>query len=230
MSEASLIIILLFTLYFVLHSLLASLWVKQHVATCCPGLVPYYRLLFNGVALLLVLPLLYVIWRYPGETLWQWQGLGFYLTSALALGAVGLFIYSLSLYDMHEFLGLRQIAEHSAQVRDQEHLKISPLHRFVRHPWYFIILVLIWTRDLTTTQLLTYSLVTLYLVVGSRLEERKLIAYHGEVYAHYRKRVPGLIPLPWKFLRKDEARALMGEYAHSKPQTTESEHDQNPSD
>ena len=45
--------------------------------------------------------------------------------------------------------------------------------------------------------------------IGSLLEETKLLSLHGDAYRRYRERVPGLIPLPWKFLRADEAKTLM---------------------
>jgi protein-S-isoprenylcysteine O-methyltransferase Ste14 len=47
--------------------------------------------------------------------------------------------------------------------------------------------------------------ITIYFVAGSWLEERKLIAIHGDTYRRYRERVPGLLPLPWKWLGRDEA-------------------------
>jgi protein-S-isoprenylcysteine O-methyltransferase Ste14 len=207
-----LLIIAVFALYFALHSLLASLWMKRRIAHCCPALLPYYRLAYNALAVVLALPLLYLAWRYPGETLWQWQGAAFYLVNAIALLALIALLYSLRLYDMGEFLGLRQARGAVHDIKDLEHFQISDFHRYVRHPWYFLILVILWTRDITSTQLLIYSLVTLYLVVGSRLEERKLIAYHGQVYQAYRQRVAGLIPLPWKILSREEARSLLERY------------------
>ncbi|HEY9148772.1 MAG TPA: hypothetical protein VIQ22_07140 [Gammaproteobacteria bacterium] len=212
MQNEHLLIISTFTAYFALHSLLASLWLKQRVARCCPGLLPYYRLGYNLLAVVLAVPLLYLLWRYPGEPLWQWQGFGGYLADGLGLLTLITLLYSLRLYDMGEFLGLRQAHGKVHQIRDMEHFQISPLHRYVRHPWYFLILVIIWSRDVASNQLLIYLLVTLYLVIGSRLEERKLIAYHGEVYREYRRRVAGLIPLPWKTLSQPQADALLSRY------------------
>lgn len=209
MPDGSVIIITLFIAYFVIHSLTASLWLKRQVATRIPSLIPYYRLLFNALSLLLTLPLIVVVVTYPGEPLWQWQGAGFYVANGMALLAVIAFFASLKMYDMDEFWGMRQLRERVKEVKDMEQFKISVFHRFVRHPWYTMILVFIWTRDMSTTQLLTYSLVTLYLVIGSRMEERKLIAYHGEIYRLYRQRVPGLLPLPWRYLSKAEAERLL---------------------
>ena len=36
------------------------------------------------------------------------------------------------------------------------------------------------------------------------LEQQRLDGIFGEDYAHYRKRVPALIPVPWKFLPSSE--------------------------
>ena len=44
--------------------------------------------------------------------------------------------------------------------------------------------------------------------VKALLEERKLLVLHGEAYARYRARVPGLIPWPGRSLSADEARTL----------------------
>lgn len=212
MTAQSPLIVALFLGYFVLHSFTASLWLKRRIASCCPALVPWYRLLFNLLATLLVLPLAWIAWRYPGEPLWQWQGVMFYLTNGIALLALLMLLYSTRLYDMQEFLGFRQFATRTTEVNDLERFHISPLHRYVRHPWYFLILVILWTRDMSSNQLLIYTLVTLYLFVGSRMEERKLIVYHGKVYEEYRKRVAGLIPLPWKILSRHEAEQLLAKY------------------
>ena len=55
---------------------------------------------------------------------------------------------------------------------------------------------------------------TLYFLIGSRLEERKLLVYHGERYREYRRFVPALIPLPWRWLTKEKARELAAKASH----------------
>jgi protein-S-isoprenylcysteine O-methyltransferase Ste14 len=95
------------------------------------------------------------------------------------------------------------------KVEDQEHFQLSPFHRYVRHPWYFFGLVLLWTRDMNATTLLSSAFITLYFVIGSRMEEKKLLVYHGDSYRRYMARVPGLLPLPWKTLTAEEAETLL---------------------
>jgi steroid 5-alpha reductase family enzyme len=195
--------------YFALHSALASLAAKRRVAAARPNLMPYYRLTFNILASLLILPILWLTYRDPGPMLWRWQGAAAWLANGLALAAIFCFWLTLKSYDMQEFLGLRQLQSHVRRVEDQEHFHLSPFHRLVRHPWYFFSLILIWTRDISATTLLSSVFITLYFVIGSRLEEKKLLAYHGNIYRRYMDRVPGLIPLPWKSLTEEEALALL---------------------
>ena len=63
-------------------------------------------------------------------------------------------------------------------------------------------------RDMDEARLVSALCISLYLWFGSLLEERKLLACHGEAYARYRQRVPGLIPLPGRALSAEEARTL----------------------
>ena len=78
----------------------------------------------------------------------------------------------------------------------------------MRHPWYSFGLVIVWTRDMNEAMLVSAIAITAYFVIGSRFEERKLIAVHGEAYRRYRQRVPALVPLPWKYLGSDEAAGM----------------------
>lgn len=195
--------------YFALHSALASLLVKRRVAAVWPKLMSYYRLIFNVLALLLLLPVLWLTYRNPEPMLWRWQGAAAWLANGLGLAAIFGFWHSLESYDMQEFFGLRQLQSNVRKVEDQEHFHLSPFHRFVRHPWYFFGLVLIWTRDMNVMTLSSSVLITLYFIVGSRLEEKKLLVYHGDTYRRYMARVPGLIPLPWKYLAAEEVETLL---------------------
>jgi len=65
------------------------------------------------------------------------------------------------------------------------------------------------TASLRAASLVTSIAITAYFVIGSRLEEKKLILYFGEQYKRYQKKVPGLLPLPWKYLSKTEVEKLV---------------------
>lgn len=198
-----------FVAYFALHSLLASLRLKRLVQARWPAAMPAYRLTYNAVSVILLLPLLWWMQQHPGPLVWQWQGAARWLMNGLALTAIGGFLWSMKSYDGMVFIGWRQWRERHRVSTDPERLHISTLHRFVRHPWYFFLLVLMWTQDIHLAQLFAYGLVSGYLVVGSWLEEQKLKTHYGEAYRRYCQRVPGLIPLPWRWLSAAEADELL---------------------
>jgi len=197
-------------LYFAIHSIIASLKMKRWVVAHWPEMMCLYRLIFNLLAVLLIIPPLLLMYFLHGPWLWQWSGMAAWLANGLALLALLGFAWSLRYYDGQEFLGLRQWRAGIKTVEDQERFQISPLHRFVRHPWYSLTLVLIWTRDMDAAFLVTAVAFTLYFILGSWLEERKLIQYHGEIYRRYREQVPGLIPLPWRYLSRKQVNELLG--------------------
>ncbi len=194
-----------FVAYFVLHSILASLWMKNFVARRWPVVMPAYRLMFNVLSVVLLIPLLWIMKENPGPLIWHWQGNWSLLIKGLSIAALGGFFWSLKSYDNMVFLGWTQWKNRHHNIEDPEPLFISTLHRFVRHPWYFFFLVVLWAQNIHLSQLVTYSLISVYFVIGSRLEERKLVQQFGEAYRQYCQRVPGLIPLPWKWLKQSEA-------------------------
>ena len=203
--------------YAAIHSLLASHWVKRRVATRCPHCMSGYRLLYNLLAIGLLPVPLWLTFSLPGAPLWQWSGPWAWLADGLALAAMAGFVYSLRFYDGSGFLGLRQLREGHTALAEPEGLCISPLHRWVRHPWYTLGLVMLWSRDMDAPLLVSALLITAYFVFGSRLEERKLLAQYGDAYARYRAAVPGLVPRPWRHLTAAQAAELEAQASHSTP-------------
>ena len=202
--------------YGVLHSVFAAQTFKRKIEQHWPALWPAYRLLFNVISVVLLLPVLWIMQQYPGAPLWHVPA--WISWPALAIAVMG-FLWSLTWYDGATFLGLRQWRDQLGPDGECEAFKLSPMHRYVRHPWYTLGLLLLWTRDLNAAWLVTAGVVTLYLVIGSRLEEHKLAARYGSAYRRYCRRVPGLLPMPGRSLRVDEARMLES-LAHQDFKTT----------
>ena len=192
--------------YFALHSVLAASSFKAWIAGRWPQFMPGYRIAFNLLATLTLIPVLWLVYRGDNDWLWRWQGAWAWLADGLALAAILGLLLSGPGYDMGEFLGLRQLHQHGDD--HPENFTISAIHRFVRHPWYCVGLVLIWTRDMNGPLLVSALMITAYFVVGSKLEEGKLLAVYGETYRRYMEKAPGLFPLPWKRLSAAEAAAL----------------------
>lgn len=209
LNSHQVVMIILWMLYFSIHSLFASLRFKQFILLLYPGIMPWYRLIFNILAIVLLIPPVFLMLMYPGDLVWQWSGNWRYLANSLALLAIAGFIFSLRSYDSSEFLGTRQLKEGRKDIKERESFHLSVFHRYVRHPWYAFALVLIWTRDMHVSYLLSAILMSLYFIIGSHLEEKKLIAFHGDQYRLYRKYVAALIPLPWRILSAQKAAEIM---------------------
>jgi protein-S-isoprenylcysteine O-methyltransferase Ste14 len=65
----------------------------------------------------------------------------------------------------------------------------------MRHPLYTGGIILIWLTPLMTVNTLTLNIiVTLYLIIGARFEESRLLHEFGQAYADYQRQVPMLIP------------------------------------
>ena len=195
-------------LYFAVHSLLASLRLKAWAAAHVPAVMPWFRLIYNLIAVLGLLPIFYLLLFCPTPIVWAWHGFAAWLANALALAALFGVWTTLSHYDSGEFFGFNQWRSRRQDIADREAFHLSPFHRHVRHPWYFCSLILIWTRDMNAAMLLSAVLASVYFIVGSHLEEKKLLVFHGDVYRCYMEKVPGLLPWPGKSLTAAAAEQL----------------------
>jgi protein-S-isoprenylcysteine O-methyltransferase Ste14 len=196
--------------YFLLHSLFASLSLKRLVARYRPDWLPGYRLAFNAAAVLLLMPVLILHLAAAGEPLWRWHGVLWWIANGAALLAVIGFLLSSRCYSSGEFLGIAQLRRGRVEVEDQESFQLSTFHHHVRHPWYSLALVLVWSREMDLATLIGAVMITLYLVIGSRLEEQRLVALYGERYRIYQQLVPALIPRPWRRINSQKAAEILG--------------------
>jgi len=207
-SVELLLLALAWLAYGALHSWLASLGCKAWFQARWPQYTYAYRMAFNVLAVVLLIPILALEQSIDAIPLWSWSGVIKVIALSLMLAAVTAFIWSTRYYDMNHFMGLSQWRNKTTPVGDNDAFTISPLHRFVRHPWYSLALVILWTRDIESTTLITNLMVSGYFIIGARLEEHKLVVQFGERYREYQRRVPALIPLPQRYLTATEATKL----------------------
>ena len=190
-----LLLSLLWMIYLILHSVLASSQVKEWFAYHLPQVKPYYRLIYNSIAFVGLLSLVYFYATWPANPVLSerpFMGWGF-IGIAIVIG-----ITALKQYDLGEFAGTRQVRE--AQQESQTALHTVGLNKVVRHPLYFAILIGIWGNFLRggdDLSLATAIVMSLYVYVGAKWEEKKLKMAFGEAYVQYQKRTSMLIP--WIF-------------------------------
>lgn len=171
------------------HSILASEAAKARLTF----LGSAYRLSFNAVALVhlaTVLALgLYLFRAAPAFDLPNWLSV---MLWAIHAAGWAIILVSARSYDLGRFSGLAQLRGSD----DAEPLHLGGPHRWVRHPLYSGTALVLWGLAQTPWGLATAIWGSLYLLIGTVFEERKLLRLYGRSYADYRRRVPAVIP--WK--------------------------------
>lgn len=183
--------------YFLLHSLLAANRLKQFVTDKLLS-VRYYRLIYNSIFLLLIVPIVLFYQSIGKQPVFERSLLNEVPGWALALTGVVLMNFALKNYKLSEFSGTYQL-KHGKDYHPS-YLNTSGLNSYVRHPLYFASLLFFFGIFLAfpNDAVLTLSSVAIgYLIVGTKLEERKLVEVFGQRYMDYQKKVPMLIPKIW---------------------------------
>lgn len=188
------LVLLAVLFYGVLHSFLASLWAKARVRQWFGARTDrWYRLVYNLVAVVTLLPVLALVVLLPDRSLYTipWPWAAFFIIGQLA--ALALLAVGLLQTDAWAFLGLRQLVE--ASSGGEPVMVAQGLYRWVRHPLYSAGLLFIWLSPLMGVNLLALNIgLTLYILVGATLEEQKLLREFGQAYAEYQQRTPMLVP------------------------------------
>lgn len=178
--------------YFILHSVFAAEGIKQSCAKLMGAYFKYYRLIYSTLFILLLLPPVWLTFRGTPDFMFQHIGLRIAGIGILLMG-IGVLGWAGAHFDQGEFMGISQIRNRPVSNR----LIMDGPYRLVRHPLYFGTILLfngLFLAYPTTLVLGTTGVVFLYLIIGSRLEERKLLAIYGTAYADYKRTVKGLIP------------------------------------
>ena len=194
-----LILSLLLIAWCVLHSAMISISVTQYLKGRLGDRFRFYRLFFNLVAILTLIPVALFAHSIQTQVIFDWNG---YLRvgQVVLLGlAVLLFYLGGRHYDALQFLGIKQIREGTSNkvITDTGEFDTSGILKITRHPWYLASILLIWARQLDLSGILVNIMLTAYLILGTYLEEKKLVAEFGEEYIAYQKRVSMLFPYKW---------------------------------
>lgn len=177
-----------------LHSWLAALSTKAMARRIFGASADrYYRLVFVMVSVVTLLPILAMVVLLPSRILWVIPSPWIYLTLAIQFLALVALVATALQTDVMAFAGLQQVLQ--PDTIPDDHLVRSGFYRLVRHPLYLFSLILMWLFPRMTDLTLAFFLAaTLYFMLGTIPEERKLIATFGEQYRQYQREVPWLIP------------------------------------
>lgn len=190
---------LLCLVFFVQHSGMVRRPFRRWLERWMPGYLHGALYTFTSGAALV---LLCVLWQpadsaplLPGGTIrWVLRGL-----SVLAL--LG-FVWALvSLGGFDAFGAEAILARFRGRAPAIPRLQVKGPYRWVRHPFYFLAIVLLWASPaVSMDRLLLNALFTIWIVLGARWEESDLTAAFGDAYRRHQREVPMLIP--WRLPAK----------------------------
>jgi len=148
----------------------------------------HYRLLYSIFAVFLTGLWLLYLYRLDDAPLYSLGGWLKWMMVVLQLVGGAIALLSLRSFDAKLFLGL------SSAAHDPEPFHEHGLYRYMRHPMYSgIMLFLLVSPTQSVVSLNLTGVVCTYFIIGSWLEERRMLAAHPE-YAQYRQRVSAFIP------------------------------------
>ncbi|BCA59438.1 methyltransferase family protein [Sphingomonas sp. HMP6] len=151
-----------------------------------------HRLVYNALALLALLAVLATGHWLAGSALPFMMPLALrWVMNAAVIAGLVLGWVALRSYHLGAFIGTAQLrgADDTAAA-----LSVSGLHRWIRHPLYSAVLLIVWGMARSELDVATACWVTLYLIIGSRIEEQRLIARYGDAYRRYRSTTPAFLP------------------------------------
>jgi methanethiol S-methyltransferase len=183
------ILALLWMAYGFVHTVLAM----NSAKTFFQSISKYYRLIYNILALILIIPIILYQFSFSSEILLEKSFLNQLLGGLMM--ASGLFLASKALmsYNLKEFIGIQYLQQSSKPST----LRKDELSSIVRHPLYLGIIVFLWGWfgfSGLLSSLVTALSLTVYIRIGIYFEERKLVEEFGKEYRKYQEEVPMLIP------------------------------------
>lgn len=178
-------------LYFVIHSFLASNYIKNIFQIRLPSLFRYYRIFFNLVA---IIGLIIMVRLTFNDNILLFKQTTFLFIISIVLIILGLVVLVIAstTFNLKEFLGIE-----TYEIKMESKLVTKGIYKFMRHPLYTgtILLLSGYFLYVPTLSVLIFLILTfVYIEIGSRLEEKKLLIEFGNDYTEYCKNVKRYFP------------------------------------
>lgn len=183
--------------YCLLHSFLISTSFTNLMTRLLKDYYAFYRIFFVSLSVALLIPLIKYTDRLDNNIIIIYSPPLNIIQYVLTLGSLLMFFWAFFIdYDSLSFFGIRQILNFgkTKKINPSEDLKKSGLLGLVRHPMYFALIVYLWSQVFTMADIIVNIVLTIYVIMGTILEEKKLMLEFGDAYVKYQQEVPMLIP------------------------------------
>lgn len=187
---------LLCFLFFFQHSLMIRKGFRKWLSGFIPrDYLDAFFSIFSGSFLLIVI----LFWQKSTSFRVELDGTAYWMMRALFFLSIPGFYFTIRSLRPFDPLGIKEIMSHlKGKTAKESFFTVRGTYQWVRHPLYFFSLLMIWSQvSVTTDRLLFNGLWTFWIITGTFLEERDLIASFGDAYRNYQCNVPMLIPYKW---------------------------------
>ena len=183
--------------YCFLHSFLISIRFTNFLTRVLKNYFAFYRLFYVLISLVLLIWIIniptqlnyvIVITNVPPWSI---------IRQVLTWGSLLMFFWAFFFnYDSLSFFGISQMLNFGKvkQINPSEEIKKNGLLALTRHPMYLALIIFLWCQTFTMADIVVNSILTIYVIIGTILEEKKLILEFGDAYRKYQQEVPMLIP------------------------------------
>jgi len=181
------------------HSTLISITVTEYMKRKLGDGFRFYRLFYNGVSVATLIPLMYYSRMIREAPVFCWEGPLAIIRVLLFAASIYLFVVGGRHYSWAQFSGIAQIRAGRADgsLSKYDSFVVSGIHRIIRHPWYIGGMMIVWVENQSVSTILINTVISFYFIVGSFLEERKLVREFGDKYRQYQQTVSMLFPWRW---------------------------------
>jgi protein-S-isoprenylcysteine O-methyltransferase Ste14 len=195
LSEKSALLIdaFLSIIFFLQHSILVRKGFKQWLGKFMPDV---YHNAFYGLTSVIALLLVLVFWQKSPTIIASADGIVYWILRGLFCICLAGFFWGVKSLGSFDALGVKPLMRYiSNRPAKQQQIMARGPYGWVRHPLYLFLIVIIWSCPVLTLDRLLFNILwTLWIVIGTYLEDRDLHREFGSEYHEYSSRVPMLIP------------------------------------
>ena len=183
--------------YCSLHSFLISTGFTNSMKRLLKNYYAFYRLFYVLISLVFLILLINYTAHADTEIIIAYDPPWSILRTIVLWSSLLMFFWAFFFnYDSLSFFGIRQILNFgiSDTISPDEGIRKNGLLGIMRHPMYFALILYLCCQNFRLVDIIVNIILVMYVIIGTRLEEKKLVLEFGDAYVKYQKEIPMLIP------------------------------------
>ncbi|MDM7986901.1 MAG: isoprenylcysteine carboxylmethyltransferase family protein [Smithella sp.] len=180
-------------IFFLQHSIMVRKGFKKWLEKFMPEI---FHGAFYGITSAIALLLVLIFWQQSTVFIAHADGMIYWVLRALFLLCLFGFFWGAQALGSFDALGVKPLMDHiSNRPGKPQQIVAKGPYRWSRHPLYLFLIILIWVCPVLTLDRLLFNILwSMWIVIGTFLEDRDLHREFGSQYREYSSRVPMLIP------------------------------------